>query len=198
MHFSSYSIAHWLRDSMPFVWNSAERCNAWWFQYRFACQHKQIEQDAFQMAVPYRMERISDISADELAAFFHSQPDDIYRWFTPHGFESEDIITLQNNRSFLAYVLKQEGQIVAYFFLRCFCNGTCYFGRMVDYRYRNQGIGKLINKLSFFMSEAMHLKSYQTISNQNIASIKSCSQAYRLEPLGTTANGDILYKNCPL
>jgi len=183
---------------MPFVWKSTERCNAWWFHYRYACRHKQIEQEAFQMAVPYRMERITNIPAEELVAFFQAQPDDIYRWFTPHGFESHDIISLQHNPSFLAYVLKQEEQIVAYFFLRCFCNGTCYFGRMVDYRHRNHGIGKLINRVSFYMSEAMHLKSYQTISNNNIASIKSCTGAYRLQPIGTASNGDILYKNSKL
>jgi len=183
---------------MPFVWKSAEFCNAWSFGRRYTSRLEQIEQEAFQMATPYRMQRMTDISADELAAFFLSQPDDIYRWFTPHGFETRDIITLQHNPSFLAYVLRQDEQIVAYFFLRCFCNGTCYFGRMVDYHHRNQGIGKLINRVSFYMSEAMQLKSYQTISNNNIASIKSCTGAYRLQPIGTTANGDILYKNCKL
>ena len=195
MPISTYSIAHWLRDSMPFIWNGIERYNAYAFRIRFDGQLQQIESNAIRMAAPYQMQRISDIPADELAAFFHSQQDDLYRWFTPHGFESRDIITLQNNPSFLAYVLKQEEQIVAYFFLRCFCNGTCYFGRMVDYRHRNQGIGKLSSKLSFYISESMHLISYQTTSQDNIASLKSSSTAYRLVPIGTTSNGDILYRN---
>ena len=198
MPISPYSFAHWLRDSMPSVWKITERCNARYFRRRYAHRLNRIESEAFQMAEPFQMERIADIPAAELVAFFHSQPDDIYQWFTPHSFETQDVITLQNNPSFIAYVLKQDGQIVAYFFLRCFCNGTCYFGRMVDYRHRNQGIGKLINRVSFYMSETMHWKSFQTISNNNIASIKSCSGAYRLEPIGTASNGDVLYKNCEL
>ena len=183
---------------MPALWRYTERCNARSFYRRYAHRLAPIEQEAYRMAAPYQMQRITDIPAEELASFFHAQPEDIYEWFTPHGFETRDIITLQHNPSFLAYVLRQDEQIVAYFFLRCFCNGTCYFGRMVDYRYRNRGIGSLINRISFYMSKALRLKSYQTISSSNIASIKSCSSAYRLEPLGTTANGDTLYRNYPL
>ncbi len=150
------------------------------------------------MAEPYKMQRIADIPAAELVNFFHRQPDDLYRWFTPHGFEADDVIALQRNASFLAYVLKQDELIVGYFFLRSYYNGTCYFGRMVDHAHKNQGIGTLINRLSFFISESMHMDSYQTIATDNIASIKSCARAYRLHPIGTTTNGDTLYRNCRL
>lgn len=193
-----YTFAHRLRDCMPFVWQLIERANALLFRLRYSNRLESVEQEAFRMAAPFKMERIADIPTGELVAFFHSQPDDLYRWFTPHGFEDDDVAELQRNKSFLAYVLKRDNQIVGYFFLRSYFTGVCYFGRMVDSRYKHQGIGTLINKVSFYMAEALRMESYQTIAKDNIASIKSCSKAYQLEPVSITDNGDTLYRNCKL
>lgn len=193
-----YALAHWLRDSVPFLWQIIERANALLFRLRFGSRLQCVEPEAKKMAAPYSMERISDIPTAELVEFFHSQPDDLYHWFTPHGFEAGDVAALQRNVSFLAYVLRSDKQIVGYFFLRSYCNGTCYFGRLVDDRHKNQGIGTLINQVSFFISESLHLDSYQTISSANVASVMSCRRAYRLQPISTTANGDTLYRNCKL
>ena len=194
----NYTFAHWLRDRMPWLWAGVERANAGLFRIRYGRRLLRVEQDAEDMAAPYEMVPISKIPTDELVAFFHSQPEDIYRWFTPHDFDAETMARLQRNASFLAYVMKREGKIVAYFFLRCYFNGECYFGRLVDAPHMRQGIGTLINQVSFHMSEALHLESYQTIANGNIASIKSCARAYRLQPIRVIANGDMLYKNCKL
>lgn len=193
-----YKIAHQLRDHTPWLWNRIEHANATLFLHRYKDRLATVETEAIKMAEPFEMVRISDIPADELAAFFHGQPEDLYYWFTPHGFDSTDIAQLQKNASFLAYALRHEGQIVGYFFLRCYFNGQCYFGRLVDCQHTKQGIGTLMNKVSFYISESLHLESYQTISKSNIASIKSCTKAYRLQPVKTIANGDILYKNCKL
>lgn len=193
-----YSFAHWLRDRMPFLWKLTERMNAMLFRLRYARRLERVEPEAVRMAAPYQMLRIADVPAEEIVAFFHSQPEDLYRRFTPHGFELADVAALQRNASFLAYVLKRDGRIVGYFFLRSYFNGTCYFGRMVDSKCMNQGIGTLMNRISFFLSEALHLDSYQTIADDNIASIRSCSKAYRLQPVSVIANGDTLYRNCKL
>lgn len=194
----NYTVAHWVRDKMPLMWVLVERTNAVLFRIRYASRLKQIEPEAFQMAKPYEMQPIAAIPTEELVAFFHRQPEDLYRWFTPHGFEYADVARLQQNASFLAYVLKRDNQIIGYFFLRSYFNGECYFGRLVDHPCMGQGIGTLINKVSFYIAESLHMESFQTIANGNIASIKSCSRAYRLQPIRTIANGDILYKNCKL
>lgn len=193
-----YNVAHWLRDKMPFLWVLVEKTNSVLFRMRYGARLERVEQEAFKMAAPYKMIPIARIPTKELVAFFHQQPEDLYRWFTPHGFEDRDISHLQKNASFRAYLLKLDDEIVAYFFLRCYFNGECYFGRLVDNHHAGQGIGTLINKVSFYMSESLHMDSYQTISSDNIASIKSSSRAYRLQPIRTIANGYILYKNCKL
>ena len=198
LHSSQYAVAHWVRDSMPFLWNMVEHTNATLFNIRYAHLLNTIEQEAVRMAEPYEMVSIAQLPTDQLVDFFRQQPADLYHWFTPHGFEEADIVRLQKNASFLAYVLKKNGVIVGYFFIRCFNNGECYFGRLVDYRYMRQGIGTLMNKVSFYISESLHMESFQTIAKGNIASIKSCTHAYRLQPIRTIANGDILYKNCKL
>lgn len=193
-----YIVAHWLRDHLPFVWKVAEFANATLFRLCYAHRLRQIEPTAMQMATPFEMVPIADVPTDQLVAFFQKQPKELYRWFTPHGFETDDIKALQKNPSFLGYVFKQDGKIVSYFFLRCYCNGECYFGRLVDSPYMRQGIGTLMNQISFYISESLQLDSYQTIANGNIASIRSCAKAYRLKPVRSIANGDILYKNCKL
>jgi hypothetical protein len=193
-----YTFAHWLRDHFPFHWKLIERINGRLFRLRYTRRLKCIVPEAYRMALPYEMISIADIPTEELVAFFHRQPKELYRWFTPHGFEAKDVEQLQRNASFLAYVLKQNNQIVGYFFLRCYFNEECYFGRLVDFQHTSSGIGTLINKVSFFISESLHMQSFQTIAKGNIASIKSCAKAYRLQPVRTIANGDILYKNVKL
>jgi hypothetical protein len=198
MSLSPYAFAHLLRDKFPFIWETIERGNAYFFRLRYARRLKHVEPDAYRMAEPFLMEPIASIPTAQLVDFFHDQPADTYRWFTPHGFELADVAKLQHSQAFVAYVLKREEQILGYFFLRCFCNGTCYFGRIVDFRYRNQGIGTLIGKVSFYLSESLHMQSYQTVAKDNIASAKSSTRAYHMQVIGTTANGDILYKNSKL
>lgn len=193
-----YTVAHWLRDKLPFLWVLIERVNGRVFRVRYARRLEGIEQEAVKMAAPYEMVPIADIPTEELVAFFHQQPKDLYKWFTPHGFEAADIARLQRNASFLAYVLKDGHQIAGYFFLRCYFIGECYFGRIVDHQFVGQGIGTLMNKVSFYISESLHIDSYQTIAKGNIASIRSCTKVYRLQPVRTIANGDILYKNVKL
>ena len=193
-----YNVAHWLRDKLPFLWVIVEDANSILFRVRYGGWVEHVESEAFKMTAPYKMIPIAQIPTKELVAFFHRQPEDLYRCFTPHGFEDKDISHLQKNASFLAYVLKHDDEIVAYFFLRCYFNGECYFGRLVNYQHARQGIGTLINKVSFYMSESLHMNSFQTISSDNIASIKSCSRAYRLQPIRTITNGYILYRNCKL
>lgn len=193
-----YTFAHWLRDNFLFLWKLIEHINSRLFRLRYARRLKHIEPEVYRMALPYEMISIADIPTEELVAFFHRQPKELYRWFTPHGFEAKDVEQLQRNASFLAYVLKQDKQIVGYFFLRSYFNGECYFGRLVDHQHTSQGIGTLINKVSFYIAESLHLTSYQTIAKGNIASIKSCERAYRLQPIKTLANGDILYRNVRL
>ena len=193
-----YTVAHWLRDHLPFVWEMAESANAKLFRLCYTHRLREIEPMAMQMAEPYEMIPIANVPTEQLVAFFHRQPKELYRWFTPHGFDTDDVKSLQQNSSFLGYVFRKNGQIVSYFFLRCYCNGECYFGRLVDRPYMRRGIGTLMNKVSFYISESLGLESYQTIANGNIASIRSCAKAYRLKPVRTIANGDILYKNCKL
>jgi len=193
-----YSFAHWLRDQMPTFWQVVERANGSIFRLRYARRLRRIEPIACQKAAPYQMVRIKDIPTEELVAFFHAQPEEIYLYFTPHGFEAADVAKLQHNPSFVAYVLKIDEKIVGYFFLRSYCNGICYFGRMVSQSCMKQGIGTLISTLSFYLSESLHLQSYQSISKDNIASYTCASRACRLQPVGTTANGEVLYKNYPL
>ena len=65
---------------------------------------------------------IKDIPTEKLVMFFRNQPKETFMYFNPHAFDTKTIMSLQRNRSFLAYVLldKENDQIAGYCFNRCF------------------------------------------------------------------------------
>lgn len=193
-----YQVAHTLRDNMPWVWDVVQKINAYLFCIRYRKKIESLTVPIANLALPYRISAIRDVPTKELADFFQRQPADAFRWFRPHGFTQDDIAKLQNNKAFLAYVLRDEEKIVGYFFLRCFFTGKCYLGRMADKDCGGRGIGTLMNQISFYIVTALDAVSYQSIATENIASIKSCRKAYNLEPIRNVEEGVILYKNTPL
>lgn len=193
-----YRLTHYIRDHQPWIWQWLESINSMLFHVRY---HRAVRQeicDGQMTAAPFRMLPISEVPTEELVAFFARQPEEAFRWFRPHGFDPQSIRQLQRNHAFLAFVLKEQHDIVGYFFLRCSAGGSCYLGRMVDYRHYGKGIATQMNRISIQMSEAIHLKSYQTISPENLSSLGSTKRAYRLQLIETLPNGDQLYRNLPL
>lgn len=73
-------------------------------------------------------------------------------------------------------IAKKENQIVGYVFLRCFFNGKCFRGKMVDYRWRGKGIAVLLGEVSTEIASVLRLRMFGTISKKNAASLYS-SQA---------------------
>lgn len=193
-----YRLTHYIRDHQPWIWQLLESTNSMLFHIRYRRAVCQAIHDVQKIAAPYRMVAISEMPTDELVSFFARQPEEAFRWFRPHGFDAQSIRQLQRNRAFLAFVLKEQNNIVGYFFLRCSAGGSCYLGRMVDHQHYGQGIATLMNRISIQMSEAIHLKSYQTISPDNLSSLGSTKRAYRLQLIETLPNGDHLYRNLPL
>ncbi len=175
-----YKIAHFLRDKIPFIWNLIDILNSCLFTLRYGRKWKSVEETVLQRyAQTSGMEvvRLRDVPTDKIANFFAAQPEEAYTFFKPHGFDVKSLKKLQRNRSFLAYVLMENGQVSAYCFLRSFFMGKSFRGRMVGMDFRGRGLGTLMNKMMNDVGFGIGLRLFETVSKDNVASYRSALSA---------------------
>ena len=87
------------------------------------------------------------------------------------------------------FLVKDKAEIVGYFFLRCFANGTAFKGRIVDVKHQNQGIGKLMGRILNEVVLYLNVRLYTTISPQNYASLASVKAVNDIKIIRTLENG---------
>lgn len=172
-----YKLAHILRDNFSWLWDLIENVNGWLFSLRYG---KKLNQFDFTM-VPdgYELMAMRNVPTDDLVAFFERQPEEAFTYFRPHGFDKKNIKRLQQNRSFLGYVLldKINNNIAGYCFNRCFFHGQGFRGRMVDIDYRGKGMGTAMNKILNEVGFGIGLRLFETVSKDNVASYRSAMSA---------------------
>ncbi len=175
-----YAIAHFLRDKLPFIWDLIDVLNSVLFSIRYGRKLKSVEGEVLrQYAQKSGMEvvRLRDVPTDKMANFFAAQPEDAYTFFKPHGFDVKSLKKLQRNRSFLAYVLMENGQVSAYCFVRSFFMGKGFRGRMVGMDFRGRGLGTLMNKMMNDVGFGIGIRLFETVSKDNVASYRSALSA---------------------
>lgn len=175
-----YKLAHILRDKLPFIWDLIDILNSCLFIFRYGRKLKSVEPIVLQQYVlksGMKVVRLKDVPIDILVSFFAVQPKDAYTFFKPHGFDEKSLKKLQRNRSFLAYILKDDEKIAAYCFVRSFFIGKGFRGRMVGMNYRGRGIGTLMNKLMNEVGFGIGLRLFETVSKNNVASYRSALSA---------------------
>ncbi len=171
-----YKIAHIIRDRMPWLWQMTDRVNSMLFTLLYGQKVKQIEK-MWGEDVPYTIVPLRNYDVATISCFFARQPAEAFRFFRPHGFDEKSIRQLQGNRAFLAYMLEKDGTLVGYFFLRSFFWGKCFRGRMVDIDWRGKGLGTLMNRLMNRLGLGLRMHIFETVSTENVASLKSAQAA---------------------
>lgn len=181
-----YKIAHFLRDHMPWLWDLVDILNSMLFCIRYGNKLKHVENEICNKGdikslycKGYDIVSIRDIETKDLVEFFSSQPDEAFRFFKPHGFDSKSIKKLQKDRAFIGYVLKDavNGKIAGYCFNRSFFHGKGFRGRMVDVNYRGKGLGTMMNRLLNKVGFEIGLRLFETVSKDNVASYRSAISA---------------------
>lgn len=181
-----YKIAHFLRDHMPWLWDLVDMVNSILFRIRYGSKLKHVENEICQRgnieslcSDGYDIMPIRDIKTEDLVEFFACQPDEAFRFFKPHGFDSKSIKKLQKNSAFIGYVLKDavNGKIAGYCFNRSFFHGKGFRGRMVDVNYRGKGLGTMMNRLLNKVGFGIGLRLFETVSKDNVASYRSAISA---------------------
>lgn len=179
-----YAIAHFLRDKMPFIWDLIDVLNSCLFAIRYGRKFKSVEDELLQQfaqSAGMQIVRLRDVPTKQLVDFFSAQPEDAYTFFKPHGFDLKSVKKLQRNRSFLAYILMDDGKVAAYCFVRSFFMGKGFRGRMVGIDFRGRGLGTLMNKLMNEVGFGIGLRLFETVSKDNIASYRSALSASRVK-----------------
>ena len=186
-----YQLAHMIQKKCPWLWEVVEGLNAAFCGIKIG---KRLQlQDCLTGGV-----RIADINdAGRLADFFASQPEESYRWFRPHGFDEKTMRKLLSRKSYIIYVLEEKGEIIGYAFLRCFLNGKCFLGKMVDVNHQGKGVCTKLCEVGMNIAQKTGFRMFESINKDNIGSMKASQKACDVIVVEELDNGDLLIEDKP-
>ena len=186
-----YQLAHIIQEKCPWMWEAVEELNA------AVCGLKIGDGKRLQkcMSVGVRLADIND--AGRLADFFARQPEDSYRWFRPHGFDEATLRKLLRRKSYIVYVMEEDDEIIGYAFLRCFVNGKCFLGKMVDVNHQGKGVCTKLCAVGMNVVETLGWRMFESINKENIGSMKASQKACDVIVVEELEDGDVLIEDRP-
>lgn len=184
-----YKLAHILRDKFGFLWNIIEWCNAFVFALTHKNALKKIPEILKECSGQFTLRVAAPADAAPLAAFFAEQPEEAFKFFKPHAFDEKTLLKIIKNKAFLTFLVLDGEKIVGYFFLRCFVNRKSFRGRIVDYRWRNKGIAKLMGITMNKIIAVLNVRLFGSISPDNYASLQSTKAVNDIRVIKTLDNG---------
>ena len=186
-----YELAHTLQTKMPWLWEGVETLNG------MVCGWKIGDGRDLQSSLPVGM-RIADVNdACRLADFFAHQPEESFKWFRPHSFDEGTMRKLLGRKSYIIYVLEEEDVIIGYAFLRCFINGKCFLGKMVDVNHQGKGVCTKLCKVGMDIAQKTGFRMFESINKENIGSMKASQKACDVIVLEELEGGDLLIEDRP-
>ena len=168
-----YKIAHFLQEKFSFIWDLIEILNAGLFSLRYGRKLKGIQPILTKHQGDFIVREANLKDVDAIVTFFEVQPKESFDFFKPHPFDASTTRKLIKNKSYLFFIVLDGNQVVGYYFLRSFFVGKSYLGKLVDYRYRGKGIGKMMCLSAMEVAIHCGLRMYETISKDNLASLYS-------------------------
>ena len=187
-----YQLSHFVKDKIPFAWSFIEYINEKLFLLRYGNRLRSISDCLEKHQGGYQIKEAMKEDVLSMVSFFKEQPEESFQYFQPHEFDEKSLKKLIQRKSQIMLLVKQENQIVGYVFLRCFFNGKCFRGKMVDYRWRGKGIGVLLGELSTEVATMLELRLFGTISKDNVSSLRSSQASNEIKVIEKLPN-DYLY-----
>ncbi len=129
---------------------------------------------------------------DALEALLQRQGEGRLRYFQPHGFDRSSLGRMFHNPAFLMFGAFREGELIGYFFLRCFWNRKCFVGRLIDEPQEGQGVGRVMNQIMYHIAWRSGFRCLTTISRSNAAIMRSHRNNPHARVVGDLANGFLL------
>lgn len=192
-----YKIAHVLKERIPYLWTCIEKVNEWLFILRYGRRLKNI--NVAEVPDGYELVKLKDVPTKRIEMFFQCQPKEAFKFFNPHKFDEKSIKRLQQNESYLAYLLldKEKGNIAGYCFNRCFFMGKGFRGRMVDINYRGKGLGTVMNIILNEVGFGIGIRLFETVSKDNVASYRSALSASNVKVVEELPNNELYLEILP-
>ena len=186
-----YKLAHLIQEKIPWIWEVVEELNAG------VCGLKIGSGQRLQECLSESV-RLADINdAGRLADFFARQPEESYKWFRPHAFDEGTMRKLLERKSYIIYVQEEDGEIIGYAFLRCFLNGKCFLGKMVDVNHRGKGVCTELCKVGMNLAVKTGFRMFESINKENIGSLKASQKACDVIVVEELDGGDLLIEDRP-
>lgn len=164
-----------LKHKCGSVWSAVEFFNSLLFNLLYGKKMKLAIHNVLdnQKSDPYRFALLEKNNADNLCEFFRKQPEEMFKYFKPHGFDIKTIRRKIADKSFITIGCFDGDKIIGYCFIRCFFNGKAFRGKIVDIDYQGKGIAKKMGTIMSDISYSCGLRLYATISKDNLASMNS-------------------------
>ena len=186
-----YELAHTLQTRTPWLWEGVEALNS------MVCGWKMGDVRNLRKCFPEGM-RIADVNdAGCLSDFFARQPEESFKWFRPHRFDEGTMKKLLGRKSYIIYVLEKEGEIIGYAFLRCFMNGKCFLGKMVDVNHQGKGVCTKLCEVGMNIAQKTGFRMFESINKENIGSMKASQKACDVIVVEELEGGDLLIEDRP-
>lgn len=140
-----------------------------------------------------RLASVGDTSS--LVDFFGRQPEESFRWFRPHEFDEGTLRKLLKRKSHIIYMMEDEGEIIGYAFLRCFVNGKCFLGKMVDAERQGRGACTVLCAVGMRMANYLGIRMFESINKENVGSMRASQKACDVIVVEELENGDVLIED---
>ena len=184
-----YKIAHIIKERFGFIWDFIEWLNAMVFSLTHRKQLKTLPQVLARCSGEFQFRLAQASDAPALVGFFANQPEEAYEFFKPHDFDAKAIKKVIANKAFQTIIVWHDQTIVGYFFLRCFVNGKCFRGKIVDKNWQGRGIAKQMGIVMTKVSQALGMRMFGSISPENYASLASAKASNEIKIHQTLDNG---------
>lgn len=192
-----YQISHFVKDKLPFLWNCIEFLNEQLFMIRYGRKQRVVTSILKQYQNEYYIKEVSLDDLSSLVSFFSVQPREAFAYFHPHEFDERTLKRLIKRKSHLMYVVEKDDRVVGYVFLRCFFNGKCFRGKIVDVNWRGKGIAVLMGNLSTEIALQLGLRMFGTISKENYASLYSSQASNEIKVVEELPNNYLYIEYLP-
>ena len=178
-----------IQKKCPWLWEVVEGLNAAFCGIKIG---KRLQlQDCLTGGV-----RIADINdAGRLADFFARQPAESYKWFRPHKFDEATMRRLLTRKSYIVFVQEEDDEIIGYAFLRCFMNGKCFLGKMVDVNHQGKGVCTNLCAVGMNIASMLGMRMFESINKDNIGSMRASQKACDVIVVEELEGGDVLIED---
>ena len=184
-----YELTHAIQAKIPWLWEIVEELNA------AVCGLKIGDGTCLQKCVSDCVRQADINDAGRLADFFARQPADSYRWFRPHAFDEVTMRKLLGRKSYIIYMMEEDDEIIGYAFLRCFVNGKCFLGKMVDVNHQGKGVCTTLCKVGMDIAVKTGFRMFESINKENIGSMRASQKACDVIVVKELEGGDLLIED---